>query len=413
MGLGFKIIDPHDDPNQGRNEINYNFSILTGITSLNLTGFTSGGSTFDIVSGTSENGLLTLITSGGGNVNIVIPKVSSRIISGFSSSYSTGSTLDVTFSGGSYAINGIEYTISTATTLSLTSGLTDYDRYDAIVANTSSGISILSGTAAQNPIYPIVPDTQALLAYVSIPGQTTQQAFNGNRTVKRSGLPAINAGGDTLSAWVESYFFPFIPATVSINSSSLREVGNQLTPSITYTLTVNDETIVNARRIINVTSGTTVANPAVNSTAYTASAIISNNTWRNEADVDNNGSPGTITSSNSSVSFIYPFFYGMDDDAALTGNDLYTSLTKSVANEGTKSVSLNGTDKYIYFVVPTTWDALSKVVDPNGFDVTSAFESSTRSVTSSGLFTNYTEDFTVYRTSTLTEVNSGTFQFQF
>ena len=39
--------------------------------------------------------------------------------------------------------------------------------------------------------------------------------FNGNRTVTRSGLPNINAGGTTMTDWINNYFFPSTSPTAT------------------------------------------------------------------------------------------------------------------------------------------------------------------------------------------------------
>jgi len=370
MGLGFRIIQPPQTPNEGRADINYNFALLSGVTSINLTGLTSGASTFDITSGTSENGTLTLITSGGSTINIAIPTVSNRVLNGFETAYAIDNNFELTVSAGTYNINDTTYT-APETVLNLVSNDAEHDRLDVIVGDELSAVTIISGTAAQNPVAPVVSEDKVLISYINIPGQTSQQIFNGNRTVKRSGLPNINAGGETVMDWLENYFFPFIPSTLSINSHSLKEIGTTYSPNIDFILTLNDETTVTGRRVIDVTdSNTVVYNPATNNETFNAVNVTTDNTWKNEADVDNNGSPTTISSSNSTVSFIYPWFYGtVASGGAPSGSNrpgsdqaLINSGTKSVSNSnGTLTVSYNSTsDDYIWFAIPSTSTSKTK-----------------------------------------------------
>ena len=271
------------------------------------------------------------------------------------------------------------------------------DRQNSFSATTLSGGTIFSGDT----------DLSLLLA-------TTSQSFDGDRAVKRSGLPLINAGGTTLITWVENYFFPFLPATMSINSFALQESGATFTPTITGTLALNDETIVTARRIENVTSGTTIDNPAGNSYNFTTTDVTSNNTFRNEADVDNNGSPITITSSNSTVSFIRPWFFGMDADANLTGTDLYSNLTKEVVNQSNKTVTIGGTAQFIYFALPDFWTDIVTILDQNGFNVTGSFtKTEPVSVTSVSIVPGLTSDYKVYRSNLTTVPASSDYQVLF
>jgi hypothetical protein len=67
-------------------------------------------------------------------------------------------------------------------------------------------------------------------------------SFNGNRTVTRSGLPAINTGDTTLTAWLNSYFFPSVApsGTISASGGISREFmssGADLTTNLTWSAT--------------------------------------------------------------------------------------------------------------------------------------------------------------------------------
>lgn len=403
MALSFQVIQPSDDPNGGRVKINYNFSLLTNANGL---------SDFDIVSGEVSDNTLRLRTQGGDDIDIVLPQSGNRVISGFNSTYTDETHIDIEL--GSYVINGLTYTTSGTINLEVTP-ITLYGRIDAIVGDSNSQLSILQGTENKNPIAPTIPEDKVLISYIFFATQDLN--FNGNRTVKRANLPAINAGGTTLIEWVENYFFPFIPATLSINTHSLKEIGTTYTPTINYNITLNDETIVTSGKIIDVTDSNTiiynVPTPSANA-SFVASTVTTNNTWKNEAVVDNNGSPTTIVSNNSSVSFIYPWFYGMSADSNLSGTDAYTGLTKSLQTQSDKSVTFNDTSKYIYIFTPSTWGNITEIKDQNGFNVTSSFSGPTlTNVTSIGLDTNYSLNFKMYKTQTVTTVNNKVFTIKF
>ena len=112
----------------------------------------------------------------------------------------------------------------------------------------------------------------------------------------------------------------------------------------------------------------------------------------------------------------YPLFYGMstsDTTSAGTGLYLNSNLTKNVASTGSRSVSLNGTNEYVYFSYPSSSGALSSIIDGNGFDVTNSFTLYTISVTSSGQDTEWTEQYNIYRTAAVTTVIGQTFDFNF
>ena len=76
----------------------------------------------------------------------------------------------------------------------------------------------------------------------SLLGLSSGLKFNGNRTVTRPGLPAINTGDSTVTKWLDSYFFPEPAPVVNIsptigNSLEYMSAGAALTTSLTWTVT--------------------------------------------------------------------------------------------------------------------------------------------------------------------------------
>jgi len=242
-------------------------------------------------------------------------------------------------------------------------------------------------------------------------GINTSLYFNGNRTVKRSGLPAVNVGTSTVKTFLEEYFFPFIPATLSLNDFSLQEVGTHPTMQLIGALTLNDETVVNTRTVlVGGVASDTFATNVINQAA--PAAITTNTTYQLKANVANNGSATDIYSTLRTATFVYPFLYGTSASGSLSGSALYTGLTKSVAATGNKTINMSGTNVYMYFCYPTSYGLLSQILDPNSFDITGSFTQSTVSVTSTGLYSDWTTNFYVYE-SDLTTVYGGEFQFKF
>lgn len=240
---------------------------------------------------------------------------------------------------------------------------------------------------------------------------TSISSFDGDRTVTRQSIPNVNVGtSGSINNFVEEYFFPFNPATVSLSNLSLYETGSSQNITVNVTVTENSETILASGSLKNITTDTEVGtftstdsivdNGVLNTTLYSSSLY-----------VDNDGSPTSIISNTVSASFIYPFFYGTSTSSSLSGTELYTGLTKTVELQSNKTLTYSVTDNYIYFVVPNSWDNITKITDPNSLDVTDSFTTSSVSVTSTGLDNNYTDTFVVYR-SGLTSIE-GDFNFQF
>lgn len=243
-------------------------------------------------------------------------------------------------------------------------------------------------------------------------GSGTDVSFNGNRTVTRSGLPLVNVGTTTdVMDFLESYFFPFVSATLSISGASTYETGSSQNINITISINENSETSFSNGSLRNLTDDVEVDTFTSDDSA-TDNGVTYNTNYSASIDVDNNGSPTTIQSNTITANFIYPYFYGMSASGTLSGTSLYNGLNKVVSGAGNKTLSFNGTDEYIYFITPSSWGDVATIYDPNSFDVTTSFTQSTVSVTSTGLSTNYTQDFKMYRSNTITTAN-GNFTFQF
>lgn len=243
-------------------------------------------------------------------------------------------------------------------------------------------------------------------------GSSTDISFNGNRTVKRSGIPNVNVGTTTnVLDFINAYFFPFIPSTLSISGASTYEIGSSQNITITINITENDETSITNGQLNDITN-TILLKSFTTDDSYIDTGVTTNKSYKAQMDTDNNGSPTTVYSNTINASFIYPYFYGMSSNGSLSGTTLYGALTKVISGEGTKTLNFNDSDKYMYLITPSTWNDVSLIYDPNSFVVTDSFTQSTVSITSTGLSSNYTQNFKMYRSNTLTTTN-GNFTFHF
>jgi hypothetical protein len=81
--------------------------------------------------------------------------------------------------------------------------------------------------------------------------------------------------------------------------------------------------------------------------------------------------------------------------------DAYTDLTHDLTPvETTEEYSVNGTSAYIYFIMPAD-KLITKILDGNGFDVTSSFAMTVVEITAP----TWTSDMNVYKTTSLTSVD--------
>lgn len=240
-------------------------------------------------------------------------------------------------------------------------------------------------------------------------------AFDGNRTVKRSGIPNVNVGGSSLTEFLNNYFFPFIPATISLSALAVvYEQGTANNVTVAGSVTGNDETSFSDAEVISPSDGDAVVDTftaQVGNFSIIDSGVSAYKTYRARINVGGDGTPGTILSALKIVEFIHPFFWGMNE-LDLAGDDIYNLLTKSVTKQSTKVVLLNGSAKHIYFCYPESYPDLTSIKDQNGYEVLDSFTQSLVTVESSGLSVDWTLSYKVYKTP-LTTANNAQFIFTF
>lgn len=88
-----------------------------------------------------------------------------QLLTGGVSWSGTGMVFDVTVL--TYQINGVNYT-SAATSVTLSIGDPSDPRFDAIVVDEFGVVSVITGTAATNPLIPTIPTDQLLIQYVLV-----------------------------------------------------------------------------------------------------------------------------------------------------------------------------------------------------------------------------------------------------
>lgn len=334
----------------------------------------------------------------------------SNIVTRLDSTFRTVADFDVSWDEATaYANRELDPSLSSVALICESSRNKKIGYNPSIVPETAFGITLPNGStlASRNSDIDKIIDS-----FGTGNGDTS---FDGSRLVKRSGIPQVIPGGTTVTEFLNNYFYPFVPASVSLNPLQTYQYGTSNSFSLVGNVEPNDETQIYARRVYDVTSGTVLLGTVdSNSFSYPLTNVVASHSYRVDVDVGNNGSPVTLSSPTRSVTFVYPFIYGMSQDASPTGSSLYSSLTKNVSSKSSKTVVLSGSDKFIYFAYPLSYGALSSIYDQNGFDVTGSFESYQLSVVSSNLnYNNWTQAYYVYKTTSVTSVDSKPFVFNF
>ena len=118
----------------------------------------------------------------------------------------------------------------------------------------------------------------------------------------------------------------------------------------------------------------------------------------------------TVVNSSDSVSFFYTYLYGTGDTSTLA--NYYTMLTKLIAGKADRSFLLNGSNKYFFIGFDQGYGPVT-IFDQNGFDKTADFTLLTVSVTSTGLASNYTRTYRIYRTTLKTTIINALYTIKF
>lgn len=252
--------------------------------------------------------------------------------------------------------------------------------------------------------------------------------FDWNRPIKTlpqlgDNIFTLGSGALDIIDGLDDMFFRDLIATITLNSFPLKEVGDLFAPTLIGVITPNDSTI-NTRRVHRDPLGLnpSFASPGTNNInevdpdAQPINLGISQQ-YRIEADVTTGGNNTTEYSPIRDLEGIYPYFYGSDPDIALSGTDAYNNLTKVLQKEGTKTVTITySSGEYLYIFTPTSWGALTDVIDNGGSgdSIFSSFETvDIRNVTSVGLDSDYSINFNAYRTTNPQGAGSDSFQFIF
>jgi len=240
--------------------------------------------------------------------------------------------------------------------------------------------------------------------------ETGDADFDGSRAVRK--IPSIGDVTDTdkVGNTLDELFYGFIKPIDSLEAFPVQEIGASvqpvanglLDPKDAYSLVGNiivydeDDAIAgqvtpNAPPAITIIAETLAAKTIESGEAqnyrlgYTYKKVVG-------------GSDIVVDSSKVYLKGVYPFLTGMAA-TGLTGANIYSTLTKAIADKGTRTFTFTGTDQRVYIAYPVTYGELESIEDESGNNlIGSLFPSSpvTLSVDSAGLTSDWTTDYYVY-----------------
>lgn len=232
-------------------------------------------------------------------------------------------------------------------------------------------------------------------------------AFNGNRTVTRSGIPNVNVGGTTVNQFLEGYFFPSVPPVASLSGGGTRDMGNNSTFTLSWSVTrrTNPMTsgVVNGNSITSQITG--LSQNATTSGNFTGTTITTPNT-NQTYNMSVQTASETVNSSTSITFSRRRYFYGDSinliglPDANISSNvNLHLAESEFAGNRVKSTFSIALSSQFFYYVIPSSFGTPSFVI--NGL-INTDFSSQSFSHTNTY---GFTETFVVWRTNNLLSGN--------
>jgi hypothetical protein len=212
---------------------------------------------------------------------------------------------------------------------------------------------------------------------------TASIIFSGNRPITANviGFKDVAPGGNDVITFLNNVFYPFISATISLNSFGVRELGvpfNNI--PFTVNITQNSETGISNLQFLNNGSvfQTFAGTPSFGSNTYssTLSLTANSNLAASVRINNNNNNPQQITGLSTLVQFEAPTFAGSGIDnlqnnpvnikAILSGqNSLGGNNGKTVMQEPSSfQVQVYTNNNWFYIVYPSGWGDLSRIANP-------------------------------------------------
>ena len=171
---------------------------------------------------------------------------------------------------------------------------------------------------------------------------------------------------EALNKLISDYYYvaPSVTSFTATPNGGIFEVGHVVSAPITFNWAYNKDITTQTL------TDCTLADETVRTATYD-SDITSDKTFTLTAnDCRNN------VSSSISYKFVYPYYAGVSTTDTLTETEI-TALTKKVETKSNKTINYTTKQSYMVFAYPSSYGDISKIIDQNGFDVTTSFTKST------------------------------------
>ena len=236
--------------------------------------------------------------------------------------------------------------------------------------------------------------------------ETDQLTINAVGGIKTN----TDLNGKSWQEIIDAMFYPYTKPVISVTGTpngGVYEKGNtQTITNVKVVVTKKSKKITKVEVFNGATSlgsktGTEVENGGTFNFAVSV-PVNSINVQLTAKATDETGDSGVSSATTGAFTFVYPYYVGICDDGVAIDETLVKSLTKKIENKANKSISYTTNNQRMVFAYPKSYGAIKSIIDPNNFDVTATFTSTTVSVT--GL-DGTAQDYYVYVNGASTQSN--------
>ena len=208
--------------------------------------------------------------------------------------------------------------------------------------------------------------------------------FDGNRRISSTGFNGLTPGGGDVVSFLNNVFYPFVPATISLNGYAVQESGTPFS-NIPFVVSIiqNSETGISNLQFINnnVPFQTFGGTPNFGQNTYnTTLSLTANSTLAASVRINNNNNPLQITGAGQLVRFEPPHYFGSGVNNLQTNaaNMKSVLIKQSIITKPSSRTLYATTNGYYYFVYPDYWGELSRISaisPPLDFNISTDFVS--------------------------------------
>lgn len=278
-----------------------------------------------------------------------------------------------------------------------------YSREEIVIIESGSNFQLAVCNVAENELSQTFFDPSEWLTFSSDTVNTGDNSYIRNTPIPLTlgGAIAGSTFDDTLQGALDKILYPFISANLSFTTNTLREKGVNQNIELIVNITPNSN-IITGRNIK--VGATTLFTGVTNSFTYTDNNISNTKTYTLEVLTQNSG----VINKNLTVDFVPATYHGSFD--GLANETEIKNLNKSILRKEDLTLSFNPTLQNFYFAYPASFGLLTKIIDPNGFNIIDGWEYRTEDFT---LANTFLESYNIYSSKTITTQNNFQITFKF